>query len=358
MVSLVEGNGPLRGLGAGSGVNSGQSALSSKEVMDSADDASTASEVYVDKFGFLTDTPAASFHLRRDNARLEKWQEMLVRWEFMKRSRQKKLKQRTRKGVPDCLRGKVWLDFAATRSTETSDLYKELTLSEEISLYEAQIRKDVYRTFPKHVFFRELAGQDALYRVLRAYSLHNRDIGYCQGMGFIAGLLLTYGPEDSAFLLMDSLMKGYGLQSLYAAGMPGVYKTVYVAQGLGLTYLPKVFRHLQDINLSATLYAVNWIMTLFACSLPVETVVRIWDSFFLEGYKIVYRVFLGLLKLCEKEIRSQPFEEALQTIKDKAQSVSSEELLPAAFSFNLSRTRIAQLEREFEAQGNPSLQRW
>lgn len=331
---------------------------SNKEVMDSMDDASTASEVYVDKFGFLTDTPAASFHLRRDNARLEKWQEMLGRWEFMKRSRQKKLKQRTRKGVPDCLRGTVWLDFAANRTSETLDLYKGLSLSDEMSPYEAQIRKDVYRTFPKHVFFRELAGQDALYRVLRAYSLHNRDIGYCQGMGFIAGLFLTYVPEDSAFVLMDSLMRGYGLQSLYTAGMPGVYKTIYVAQELGLTYLPKVFRHLQDISLSATLYAVNWIMTLFACSLPVETVVRIWDCFFLEGNKVIYRVFLGLLKLCEKEIRSQLFEEALQTIKDKAQSVSPEELLPAAFSFNLSRTRITQLERDFEAQGNPSFQRW
>ena len=332
---------------------------STKEVMDITDDASTASEVYIDQFGFFTDAPTTCAHLRRDNARLEKWQEMLGRWEFMKRSRQKKVKSRTRKGIPDCLRGTVWLDFAGSRGrTESQDLYKVMKLSEETSRYEAQIRKDVYRTFPRHVFFRELSGQDALYRLLRAYSLHNTEIGYCQGMGFIAGLLLTYVPEDSAFGLMDSLMKAYGMQSLYAAGMPGVYKTMYVAQELGLTYLPKVFRHLQDINLSATLYAVNWIMTLFACSLPIETVVRIWDCFFMEGHKIIYRVFLGIIKLCEKELRSQGFEEALQTIKDKVQTVTPEELLPAAFSFHLSRTRITQLERDFDAQGNPSFQRW
>ena len=324
--------------------------------MDSMDEVSTASDVYVDQFGFMTGLPMSCVHWKRDNARLEKWQEMLGRWDFMKRSRLKKLKSRVRKGIPDCLRSTVWLDFSL--SSVPSGLYKDLTLSLLDSKYDAQIRKDVYRTFPKHVFFRELSGQDALYRVLRAYSLHNTDVGYCQGMGFISGLLLTYMSEEASFRVLDSLMDRYGLQGLYTAGMPGVYRTMYVTQELGLICLPKVFRHLQEINLSATLYAVNWIMTLFACALPIETVVRIWDCFFLEGRKILYRVILGILKLCEKDLRTQTFEDALQTIKDKAQSVLPEDLLPAAFSFSLSQARIDQLEHDFDSQSNPCYQHW
>ena len=330
--------------------------------MDFADDASTAPEVYIDKFGFMSETPIdGSPNCHRDNARLEKWQEMLGRWDFMKRSRQQKLKTRTRKGIPDCLRGKIWFDLAdceRVRQAAGTELYKLLNVSEEVSPYDGQIRKDVYRTFPKHVYFREEAGQHALYRVLRAYSLHNRCIGYCQGMGFIAGLFLTYMPEDSAFWMLETLMTDFHLQGLYQDGMPGVYRAIYTSQELGLAFLPKTFRHLQEVQLSASLYATNWFMTLFACALHIETVLRIWDCLFLEGPKIIYRVFLGLLKLCEKDLKGQNFEESLQTIKDKAQTVSADELLSAAFSFRLSRGRIEQLEKEFEAMNNPTFLRW
>ena len=30
---------------------------------------------------------------------------------------------------------------------------------------------------------------------LKAYSIKNREIGYCQGMGFISGLFLSYMDE-------------------------------------------------------------------------------------------------------------------------------------------------------------------
>ena len=42
-------------------------------------------------------------------------------------------------------------------------------------------------------------GQNALRRMLHAYSALDVECGYCQGMGFIAGLLLTYMIEEDAF---------------------------------------------------------------------------------------------------------------------------------------------------------------
>ncbi len=45
-------------------------------------------------------------------------------------------------------------------------------------------------------------GQAALRRVLRAYSYHDREVGYCQGMNFIAGMFLTIMPEEEAFWLL------------------------------------------------------------------------------------------------------------------------------------------------------------
>ena len=33
-------------------------------------------------------------------------------------------------------------------------------------------------------------GQESLFNVMKAYSLHDREVGYCQGTAFIVGLLL------------------------------------------------------------------------------------------------------------------------------------------------------------------------
>ena len=52
-----------------------------------------------------------------------------------------------------------------------------------------QIDKDLPRTFPGHPLLDGI-GRDALRRVLCAYALHNPAVGYCQGMNFLAALLL------------------------------------------------------------------------------------------------------------------------------------------------------------------------
>ncbi len=52
-------------------------------------------------------------------------------------------------------------------------------------------------------------GQAALRRVLRAYAAYDQEVGYCQGMNFVAGLLLMYMPgEAHAFGALVMLMEG------------------------------------------------------------------------------------------------------------------------------------------------------
>lgn len=65
-------------------------------------------------------------------------------------------------------------------------------------------------------------GQDCLRRVLRAYSLYDEEVGYCQGMGFIVAMFLTYVGEEEAFWMLVKIMKGenFEIRGLYLVGMP------------------------------------------------------------------------------------------------------------------------------------------
>lgn len=68
------------------------------------------------------------------------------------------------------------------------------------------IRRDIARTYPEHDFFKEKdgLGQEALFNVMKAYSLHDREVGYCQGSGFIVGLLLMQVKLSFLFCFLPS----------------------------------------------------------------------------------------------------------------------------------------------------------
>ncbi len=57
------------------------------------------------------------------------------------------------------------------------------------------------RTFPNHPYFsRQLgAGQLSLFNLLKAYSLVDKEVGYCQGLSFVAGVLLMHVSDTASF---------------------------------------------------------------------------------------------------------------------------------------------------------------
>lgn len=74
-----------------------------------------------------------------------------------------KLKTRTRKGVPDSIRGLIWQIYADVEKyrskTENVNLYQELQKDYESDLeLESVILRDIDRTFPKHSLFKEKYG--------------------------------------------------------------------------------------------------------------------------------------------------------------------------------------------------------
>ena len=61
-----------------------------------------------------------------------------------------------------------------------------------LSVITSYFRRDIARTYPEHDFFKKKGGvgQESLFNVMKAYSIHDREVGYCQGSAFIVGLLL------------------------------------------------------------------------------------------------------------------------------------------------------------------------
>lgn len=134
------------------------------------------------------------------------------------------------------------------------------------------IAKDIRRTFPGTPL-----DTKALERVLRAYAALDPAVGYCQGLNFLAGLLLLHVPDERAsFGLLVTLMMQRGLRALYEDDMAALQGRLCQLQRL----LPaEVGAHLEAVGASPALYAAPWFLTLFASDpFPVGVGARLVDT--------------------------------------------------------------------------------
>lgn len=116
------------------------------------------------------------------------WSKVISDFDTVAKSERKTLSIHIQRGVPPSLRGMVWQLLAKSKDPALEERY--LHLINEESVYEKAITRDLPRTFPSNDYFQSKAGQEALFNVVKAYSLYDTDVGYCQGISFIAGPLL------------------------------------------------------------------------------------------------------------------------------------------------------------------------
>lgn len=93
-------------------------------------------------------------------------------------------------GIPHRIRGVIWQAMSQSSSLNLESLYA--SLCENSSSYERVIQRDLSRTFPQLDMFKDDGGEGqlAMGRVLKAYSLYDAHVGYCQGLAFLVGPLL------------------------------------------------------------------------------------------------------------------------------------------------------------------------
>lgn len=143
--------------------------------------------------------------------REKKWIKMINKWDS--KSTKEKLPKRIYKGIPDKVRNVVWEKLLNLRAvmSEASNQNKYqgmLSLARKHGTEARQIDSDVNRQFRENIFFRDRYNlkQQQLFNVLVAYSVYNSEVGYCQGMSTLAGMLLMYLGEEESFWALNILL--------------------------------------------------------------------------------------------------------------------------------------------------------
>lgn len=232
---------------------------------------------------------------------------------------EKKFISRLLKGIPDCLRTRVWAELMETKGIYVDKV--EISLKDvqfpslylRVSGFERQIDLDIERTLRDHVLFkiRFSQAQISLFKILVAYSNLDVEVGYCQGMSTIAAFLLLYFDEAGAFAGLVKLMARDNLRLMYRTGFPLLFEYFWIQERLMKKFLPNLWIHLEKHSITTSIYATKWYLTLFL-SFPTRLAARIWDLFLFYGLDILPLTAVALLKLHEKSICGMGFEGTMQ----------------------------------------------
>lgn len=245
---------------------------------------------------------------------------------FPKRS--EKSERFIRKGIPPAWRGQAWFYYAGGQAylDKYPREYRTLVLRSDAELPpndQEAIERDLHRTFPDNIHFKSDSADPlgaeppllaSLRRVLRAFALHTPRVGYCQSLNFITGLLLLFLPEEKTFWMLHIITTVYlpGTHEISLEGanvdlwvlmvalkgtMPSIWSKVGAAGTPGDDLIGNA--RLPPISLCTT----SWFMSLFIGTLPIETVLRVWDVLFYEGSRVLFRVALTIFKVGEQRIR-------------------------------------------------------
>ncbi|GAB2285221.1 hypothetical protein Dimus_019674 [Dionaea muscipula] len=218
------------------------------------------------------------------------------------------LRRLIRKGIPPVWRPKVWLTLsgaAKKKSTVPESYYSDLikATAGEVTAATKQIDHDLPRTFPGHPWLDTPEGHAALRRVLVVYSFRDSYVGYCQGLNYVAALLLlVMKTEEDAFWMLAVLLENVLVNDCYTNNLTGCHVEQRVFKDLLAKKLTKVAAHLEELEFDVSLVATEWFLCLFSKSLPSETTLRVWDILFYEGAKVLFNVALAIFKMKEDEL--------------------------------------------------------
>ncbi|KAI5846591.1 rab-GTPase-TBC domain-containing protein [Morchella snyderi] len=273
--------------------------------------------------------PATVSSIKEDEIDWDLWQAVVDDADNVASEKPAELSQAVQAGIPPTLRGTIWQSMASSKSLELEAMYRDVVAlpgtatSEDArpifgshwlwdpsptsqssspklgSLASLKLDPRVKSTWGKTVtqlekvikkdlgertsFGKYKVDQKALMGVCKAYALFDPEVGYTQGMTFIATVLLLNMTEEEAFCIFVKLMNKYKLRTMFQDRMKGLELRLFQYDRILEDYEPKLAIHLKRQGIESSLYAAQWFLTLFTYKFPLQLVLRVFDLLFSEG---------------------------------------------------------------------------
>ncbi|THD24076.1 TBC1 domain family member 9B [Fasciola hepatica] len=298
-----------------------------------------------------------TFNERSEVIRMTNWAEYFSLYgSGMTMYRTNRLKKLVLDGLPEKLRGRLWMTLSGAENELCvhPGYYDQLVRQTEgrVNYVVEEIERDLHRSLPEHPAYHTPEGIASLRRVLTTYAYRNPSVGYCQSMNIVTSVLLLYCTEEEAFWLLTAICERL-LPDYYDSRVVGVRVDQCVLGDLLSEYIPTLLRfttpsgssenrpsstsgrdaspgyggfaddqfpslRVKDSVTSTSqrlpirqpgdhgpsdigteminMLSISWFLTLFINTMPFHCAVYIMDCFFCDGARVIFQVALEILR--------------------------------------------------------------
>ena len=212
-----------------------------------------------------------------------------------------------------------------------------------------EIMRDINRTFYTEKF-KNGNGKKMLINILSALAFIRPEIGYCQGMNFIAGALIELiEEEEKIFWIFLSFIDNIDLNLLFLKNMPDYSIRVYQLNYYIKQYFPKLYNHFNKNQINPDIIFSKWILTIFANYLPFNKLYKIWDLFIIDKWKAIFRISMILLGLMYDKIINLELNEFCQYFKSEEikQKITYKYICEHYRDFKITNKKLTELKELF-----------
>ena len=283
---------------------------------------------------------------------------IIPNWSKMKNN--KNIKKYFYEGIPNIIRGKIWslcignkfsitkefYDIEAKKSiqllmklernsykknknNDESDNSSSLSISTK-KKYSQYIKKtldkeksinlidlDIERTFPSMgVFKKDSQLGDNLREILRIFVVARPDIGYVQGLSYIAATLLLQMDKLQSLVCFMNIILSPNILPFYRLDEQNIKKRLDLFNDIFQINLPQLFEHFQENEILPEHYLLEWFMTLYTRNIYFDLALRIWDIYMIEGIVALYKTAIVIFSLHEKEYLQMEFSDIMNHLKN------------------------------------------
>eukprot|EP00759_Apiculatamorpha_spiralis_P004372 PhF_6_TR12599/c0_g1_i2/m.19863 len=160
---------------------------------------------------------------------------------------------------------------------------------------------DLHRTFGHIRYFHDGPLLQTLQDVITAYCLYRPDVGYVQGMSYIAAVLVLHMDAVTSFIAFANI--------LHSRHFPYFFSMDHFAMGKYYGIFDEVLRmntkeisdKLLEVGVPSSTYLQSWFMTYYSIVLPLPLVPRVWDLMLFSDATF-FKVGVTVMKYFERNI--------------------------------------------------------
>mmetsp|Transcript_5479 Transcript_5479/g.8514 ORF Transcript_5479/g.8514 Transcript_5479/m.8514 type:complete len:292 (+) Transcript_5479:130-1005(+) len=230
-----------------------------------------------------------------------------------------KLRQASRHGVPDSIRGEVWkylLDVSKPDKSEEISQRKRMAQdygeflkgpSDSLKHIKGELRRfqsklEMNKSDKKVAeFFKSPAVMSKFENVMLAYTNNNSEVPYNQGMVYLmAPFVFTLTKEPEIYFCFQGLMSR--LEDNFTP--QGINHAVANFMILFRSVNSELYNSFEEEELEPNEWVLSWLQFLLCRELPTECVLRLWDTYFSTSEGIDLHVYscLAILEHCQEEL--------------------------------------------------------